>query len=212
VEIYEEGQVLRLAHVAAFLELSSSRGTKYFALVHYLEPEFSDEQFEKRLFPAPRTGNNTNAPMSAENAPVFFRRYKYSMRYNPGLVFHTMIVEIESIMGPAYVVEDFSTKTNIWHESRFNYVPRRFTDRSGWELTTSELSKFGINIDVVDVLSFVQAQSIVRDDVAATNENESARNARKSAARRSARQDIAYDVGLFEEDEAGSEYESSDDD
>jgi hypothetical protein len=208
---------LILAHVAAFLELSTSNGsTKFFALVHYLEPEFSDEQFEQGEFPPPKTGDNTNAPMSAGHAPVFFRRYKYSMRYNPGPVFFTMLVEVESIMGPAYVVEDFSTKTNIWHESRFNYVPRRFTDRSGWEVTTSELSKFGINIDVVDVLSFVQAQSIERDDDETANDNaaaSSARNARKSAARDKARKDIAYDISLFDDDdEAGTDYASTDED
>jgi hypothetical protein len=127
-----------------------------------------------------------------------------------------MLVEVESIMGPAYVVEDFSTKTNIWHESRFNYVPRRFTDRSGWEVTTSELSKFGINIDVVDVLSFVQAQSIERDDDETANDNaaaSSARNARKSAARDKARKDIAYDISLFDDDdEAGTDYASTDED
>jgi len=99
------------------------------ALVSYLKKETDKKMTEDKL------------PRKKGNAVRFFQRYQWEFSYvgrslNP--VYNVSVIDITTLIGPAYVVRDFHRRSNphcgnIHATDGFTYIPRKFTDRSDWE-------------------------------------------------------------------------------
>jgi Plavaka transposase len=132
----------QLAQVLAFLEITESgKRTKYIAVVAYLVPEILDENFA-----AKKMKNDSIPYLKKKHASPFFRRYQYA--YLNTSTLQIEVIKAETIIGPAFVVRDFfSMGKGSRKHHRFNYVPRHFTDRSGWNPTESELTRHSLNVE-----------------------------------------------------------------
>jgi hypothetical protein len=127
--------VASFGQVVSFVEISSETfPTEYYAIVQYLE-------FETL------TKNNNN--LKQPHKSIFKRlKWEYTNHGNPKqkkLVVNVGLIPIESVIQLLWVAPDFSSmkssdegirknymNENFSTDDRYIYVPRSFTDRSGW--------------------------------------------------------------------------------
>jgi hypothetical protein len=169
VEVFtDQGNVF--AQVAAFIQISDPTGQcSYFnniecpeiiAIVIYLRKE-RKEQKKRDKNGAPKITSSTNHH--------FFDRYEWEWYYsNKSYSKHYNItaIDIKSIVGPAYVVRDFCQHSNphcglISFGDRFTYIPRKFSDRSGWEEEDFDkiMSIYGIVVESPEqIAKYLQEQ------------------------------------------------------
>jgi hypothetical protein len=119
------GSKTALAQVLTFFSLSDENASSYYAIVQYLVEE---------------DGKNVTIPKLKHSSSRFFQRYCWELIPNKQnrVQYSTAIIEFSTIVGPAYVVQEFSSKSDCNQgtastHDRFTYIPRRFTDRDGWE-------------------------------------------------------------------------------
>jgi hypothetical protein len=150
----DDNLIEHLAQVLAFFEYSDTDAKEenkmympdYYACVAWLvDEEWVNENVQNK--------EDCTIPRGKQRAPSLFRRYQYQQeRPNRVYIYSIDIIDCMAIVRHEYVIPDFYRSVNMPASKyqRFTHVPRRFADRSGWLVSTSEFEQHGISVSDVD--------------------------------------------------------------
>jgi hypothetical protein len=144
----DDNMVEHLAQVLAFFEYSDAneKVSDYYACVAWLvDEEWVNENVQNK--------EDCTIPRGKQCAPSLFRRYQYQQeKPNRVFIYSINIIDCMAIVRHEYVIPDFYRSANMPASKyqRFTHVPRRFADRSGWLVSTSEFEQHGISVNDVD--------------------------------------------------------------
>jgi hypothetical protein len=212
IRIQIDGGQEQLGQLLALLEVSNGSRMKYFAIVVYLEPEVTDKNFETTRSDSTFM-KNSSVPTTLKHAFPFFRRYQFEKK-PCGKIGERFIdvIEYAAILGPAFVVPDFSNKSKIsLNDHRFNHIPQYFFDRSGWRETESEIEQYRLEISVTNTEIYLNSALTAWYSAALADRNAKKDSGRRNTKKAAGGKKLKFDIDLQQENWDEDSSSSADD-